>query len=52
MSARIFYRARNLLEGFFNKIRQCRQLVKRRDKLAAKRPGFRPARIDTVVAAR
>jgi hypothetical protein len=34
-SARIFYRACNLVEGFFNKIKQCRQLVKRHDKLAA-----------------
>jgi transposase len=34
-SAGILYRARNLVEGFFNKIKQCRQLVKRHDKLAA-----------------
>ncbi len=29
------YRARNLVEGFFNKIKQCRRVATRYDKLAA-----------------
>jgi transposase len=29
------YRARNLVERFFNKIRQCRRMASRYDKLAA-----------------
>jgi transposase len=29
------YRARNLVERFFNKIKQCRQVATRYDKLAA-----------------
>jgi len=29
------YRARNLVERFFNKIKQCRQIATRYDKLAA-----------------
>ena len=34
-SARILYRARNLIERFFNKIKQCRRVATRYDKLAA-----------------
>ena len=30
-----FYRARNLIERFFNKIKQCRRVATRYDKLAA-----------------
>ena len=33
------YRARNLVEGFFNKIEQCRRIATRYDKLAAERGG-------------
>ena len=34
-SARCLYRARNLIERFFNKIKQCRRVATRYDKLAA-----------------
>jgi transposase len=34
------YRARNLVERFFNKIKQCRCVATRYDKLAANYPAF------------
>lgn len=34
------YRARNLMERFFNKIKQCRRIAARYDKLAANYPAF------------
>jgi transposase len=34
-SAPYLYRARNLVERFFNKIKQCRRIATRYDKLAA-----------------
>jgi transposase len=34
------YRARNLIERFFNKIKQCRRVATRYDKLAAKHLAF------------
>jgi transposase len=34
-SAPYLYRARNLIERFFNKIKQCRRVATRYDKLAA-----------------
>ena len=34
------YRARNLVERFFNKIKQCRQVATRYDKLAANHLAF------------
>ncbi len=34
------YRARNLIERFFNKIKQCRRIAARYDKLAANHPAF------------
>ena len=34
------YRARNLIERFFNKIKQCRRIATRHDKLAADYPAF------------
>ena len=34
-SASYLYRARNLIERFFNKIKQCRRVATRYDKLAA-----------------
>jgi len=34
------YRARNLVERFFNNIRQCRRVATRYDKLAANYLGF------------
>jgi transposase len=34
------YRARNLIERFFNKIKQCRRVATRYDKLAAKYLAF------------
>ena len=34
------YRARNLIERFFNRIKQCRRMATRYDKLAAGLPGF------------
>jgi transposase len=34
-SALYLYRARNLIERFFNKIKQCRRVATRYDKLAA-----------------
>ena len=33
--SRYLYRARNLIERFFNKIKQCRRVATRYDKLAA-----------------
>ena len=33
--SRYLYRARNLVERFFNKIKQCRRVATRYDKLAA-----------------
>jgi transposase len=45
--SRHLYRARNLVEWFFNRIKQCRRVATRYDKLAANCP----ARINTVVAA-
>jgi transposase len=46
------YRVRNLVEWFFNKIKQCRRVATRYDKLAANCLAFHPARINTAVAAR
>ena len=34
------YHARNLIERFFNKIKQCRRVATRYDKLAANYPAF------------
>ena len=34
------YRARNLVERFFNKIKQCRRVATRYDKVAANYPAF------------
>jgi transposase len=34
------YRARNLIERFFNKFKQCRRVATRYDKLAANYPAF------------
>ena len=34
------YRARNLLERFFNKIKQCRRIASRYDRLAVNYPAF------------
>jgi transposase len=39
-SARPHYGARNLVERFFNKIKQCRRVATRYDKLAANYLGF------------
>ena len=39
-SALVLYRARNLVERFFNKIKQCRRVATRCDKLAAKYLAF------------
>ena len=44
------YRARNLVERFFNKIKQCRRIATRYDKLAANYLAFVQARINTTVA--
>ncbi len=46
------YRARNLVERFFNTIKPCRRLATRYDKLAADYLAFCPARVDTPVALR
>jgi transposase len=40
------YRARNLIERFFNKIKQCRRVATRYDKLAANYLAFHRARIN------
>jgi transposase len=47
-----FCRARNLVGRFFNKIKRCRRVTTRYDKLAAKLPSLYPTRINTAVAAR
>jgi transposase len=41
------YRTRNVVERFFNKIKQCRRVATRYDKLA----NYRQARIHTTMAA-
>jgi transposase len=46
------YRARNLVERFFNEIKHCRRVATRYDKLAANYPRIRPTRINTAMAAR
>ena len=43
------YRARNLVERFFNKIKQCRRVATRYDKLTT---SFYPARVNKTVAAK
>jgi transposase len=43
------YRARNLIERFFNKIKQCRRVATRYDKLRPL-PRIRPARINPHLA--
>jgi transposase len=45
------YRARNLVERFFNEIKQCRRVATRYDKLAANYLAFRPACVDQAMAA-
>jgi transposase len=45
-------RARNLIERFFNKIKQCRRVATRYDKLAANYSGVHQARINPHLAAR
>jgi transposase len=46
------YRARNLVERFFNKIKQCRRIATRYDRLAANYLAFINARIDSSLATR
>jgi transposase len=46
------YRARNLVERFFNKMKHCRRVATRYDKLAAQLHRIRPACIYTPMAAR
>jgi transposase len=46
------YRARNLIERFFNKIKQCRRVATRYDKLAANYLAFLKTRINPDLAAR
>jgi transposase len=45
------YRARNLVERFFNKIKQCRRVATRYDKLAANYLAFVKTRINLNLAA-
>jgi transposase len=44
-TSRHLYRARNLVERFFNKIKQCRRVATRYDKLAANYLAFQLASI-------
>ena len=46
------YRDRNLIERFFNKIKQCRRVATRYDKLAANDLRLRQARLHSFIAAR
>jgi len=46
------YRDRSRVERFFNRIKQCRRVATRYDKLAANYLGLRPACINQAVAAR
>jgi transposase len=46
------YRARNLVERFFNKIKQCRRIATRYDRLAANYLAFIKAPIHSGVATR
>jgi len=45
------YRARNLVERFFNKIKQCRRVATRYRQARGELLGLRPACINTAVAA-
>src|SRR5689334_1982301 len=46
------YRDRNLVERFFNKIKQCRRVATRYDKLACQLSRLRQARLHPPMAAR
>jgi transposase len=46
-----FYRARNLVERFFNKIKQCRRVVTHYKQTRCRLPRLHPARVNTAVAA-
>ena len=46
------YRARNLVERFFNKIKRCRRIATRYEQARSELLGLRSARINTAVAPR